>query len=295
LRAEAAAGGEREGLMSGARQARDMRIRLILIAVAIPALLLGLGFIVNLPQVTAGWPFPVTRLTHLFLAAVSFAFAAPVLWAAWTWDFAGVAGVGLTVAVSYALFSLIIVTLIGPNQGIWLNLVLAIAVALIGFGGFVFGANREPKDRRVTPMWVRALFGVFAALLILSGGAMMLRVANILPWAVDPESAQLVGALFVGNSAIFLWAIARPVWTHATAAWLAFIVYDIFLVLPLVTHLSDVLPEHTLGLWLYLGVLVVSFVGGVYALFIDPKTRIMGAPAPPPPSKRAARRAEKGR
>jgi hypothetical protein len=281
--------------MSGAQQARDMRIRLILIVIVIPAVLLGLGFILNLPPVTGGWPFPVSRLTHLFLAAVSFAFAAPMLYAIWRWDFAAVAGVGLTVAVSYALFSVMILTMIGPNQGIWLNLVLAIAVALAGFGGFLFGANRVPKDQRVTPMWVRALFGVFAALLILSGGAMMLRVSNILPWAVDPESAQLIGALFVGNAAIFLWAMARPVWTHAIATWLAFIVYDIFLVLPLVMHLSDVLPEHTLGLWLYIGVLVVSFVGGIYALFIDPKTRIVGQQEAAYSSKRAARRAEKGR
>ena len=283
--------------MSGVQHARDRRIRYILIAVAIPALLLGLGFIVNLPPVTGGWPCVATRLTYLFLAAVSFAFAAPVFWAAWKWDFAAVAGVALTVAVCYVLFSIMILTMIGPNQGIWLNLILAIGVALAGFGGFIFGANRVPKDQRVTPMWVRALFGVFAALLIVSGGAMMLRTANILPWVVDAESAQLIGALFVGNSAIFLWAIARPVWTHATAAWLAFITYDLLLVLPLVTHLSDVQSEHTLGLWLYLGVLVVSFVAGVYALFIDPKLRIVGGPppAPQPSSKRAARRAAKGR
>ena len=160
--------------------------------------------------------------------------------------------------------------------------------------GFIFGANRPPKDQRVTPMWVRAVFGVFAALLILTGGALMLR-ANILPWDIDPESAQLIGALFVGNAAIFVWAAARPAWTHATAAWLAFIVYDVLLVLPLVSHLSDVKPEHQLSLWLYLGVLVVSFVGGVYALFVDPRTRIVGEPPAPPMSKRAARRAEKNR
>ena len=186
---------------------------------------------------------------------------------------------GLTVAVSYALFSLMILTDdSGPNQGIWLNLALAVGVALIGVAGFIFGANRPPKDQRVTPMWVRAVFGVFAALLILTGGALMLRAGNVLPWDIDPESAQLIGALFVGNAAIFLWAAARPAWTHATAAWLAFIVYDVLLVLPLVSHLSDVKPEHQLSLWLYLGVLVVSFVGGVYALFVDPKTRIVGEP-----------------
>ena len=109
----------------------------------------------------------------------------------------------------------------------------------------------------------------------------------------------MIGALFVGNAAIFLWADgAAGLDQRDAAVRLAFIVYDVlFAPAPWFSHLSDVKPEHQLSLWLYLGVLVVSFVGGVYALFINPKTRIMGEPHRHRRfvSKDAARRAEKGR
>ena len=122
--------------MSGSRHLRDMRIRIILIVIAIPAVLFRPGVHFQCPGREWDVAVRITRTTYLLLAAVSFAFAAPVLWAAWTWDFAAVAGVGLTVAVGYALFSLMILTMLGPNQGLWLNLVITASIALIGVGGF---------------------------------------------------------------------------------------------------------------------------------------------------------------
>jgi hypothetical protein len=254
----------------------DGRLRVVLAAIAAAAILLGLGYLLNVPAATATWPFPVTRITYVFLAAVTIAFAVPVAWVAWTGDIAAITGVGLTVAVAYGLFSLVVITLIGANAALAVNLVLGAAVAVLGAVGFLIGRRRVPKDPRPTPQWVRAAFVVLAFILLLTGGAMLLRVPNILPWNVDLETQQLVGALFVGDAAYFLYAALRPAWPHAAGAWLAFLAYDVILIIPLVNHFAVVREEHRLGLLLYVAVVATTLVLSLYSLLVDRRTRIIG-------------------
>lgn len=256
------------------------RLRLVIAAIAAAALLLGLGYLLDVPAATATWPFPVTRITYVFLAAVTIAFAVPVAWVAWTGDNAALAGIGLTVAVAYGLFSLVVLTLIGGNSGLIVNLALAAIVAVVGAIGFAVGRRRAPVDTRVTPQWVRAVFVALAAILLVTGGLMLLRVPNILPWNVDLETQQLVGALFVGDAAYFLYAVLRPVWPNAAGAWLAFLVYDLILAVPLLNHFAVVREQHRVGLVLYVAVVLTTLVLSAYSLLVDRRTRIVGAGAP---------------
>lgn len=257
----------------------DAALRLLLAVIAGAAMLLGLGYLLDAPVATDTWPFEVTRLTYVFLGAVTIAFAAPVAWVAWTGDIAAISGVGLTVAVAYGLFSLVVLTHVSGDSRLLFNLVLGAAVAVLGAVGFVVGVRREPIDRRVTPGWIRVVFVVLAAILVLTGAAMLLRVPNILPWNVDLETQQLVGALFAGDAAYFAYAVLRPAWSNAAGAWLAFLLYDVILVIPLVIHLDTVRPEHRLGLVLYLAVVGSTLAMSLYSLMINPRTRIVATDA----------------
>lgn len=264
---------------------RDGALRWLLAAIAAASILLGLGYLFDVAFATNTWPFDVTRITYVFLAAVTIAFATPVAWVAWTGDIAALAGIGLTVAVAYGLFSLVVLTLVGGDPRLLFNLVLGAIVAVAGALGFRVAVERAPLDTRPTPQWVRAAFLVLAGILVLTGGAMLLRVPNILPWNVDLSTQQLVGALFVGDAAYFLYAVARPVWPNAAGAWLAFLAYDVILLIPLINHFAIVRDEHRLGLMLYVGVVVVTLVLSAFSLLLDPRTRIVprragNAPAP---------------
>ena len=262
--------------MRDASAGRAEPIRLILGAIAAAAILLGIGYLLDVPAATDTWPYEVTRITYVFLAAVTIAFAVPVAWVAWTGDLAALAGIGVTVAVAYGLFSVVVLTLVGGDSRLVFNLVLGVAVAAIGAVGFRVGVRRAPLDARVTPQWVRAVFVALAVILILGGGAMLLRVPNVLPWNVDLETQQLVGTLFVGDAAYFLYAAARPAWPHAAGAWLAFLAYDVILAIPLVNHFAVVRDEHRLGLVLYVAVVASTLVLSLYSLAIDRRTRIVG-------------------
>lgn len=258
---------------------RDTTLRGLLAVIASAAFVLGLGYLLDIPAATDTWPFEVTRITYLFLAAVTIAFAAPVAWVAWTGDLAALGGIGLTVAIAYGLFSLVILTLVGGDSRLVFNLALGAAVAVIGAAGFVIGVRRVPVDPRVTPRWVRAAFVGLAAVLILGGGAMVLRVPDVLPWNVDLATQQLVGAIFIGDAAYFLYAVIRPALPNAAGAWLAFLVYDLILVIPLVNHFAVVRDQHRAGLALYVAVVVATLVLSFFALAIDRRTRILGTSA----------------
>ena len=257
-------------------RATDPRFRWALVAVVAGATVMGIGYLLDVPAATATWPYPVTRITFAFLAAVAIAFAAPVAWVAWTEDIAAIAGVGLTIAVAFGLFAVVLLTLVPGDARLAATLALALVVAGVGAVGFLAGMRRASIDPRVTPPITRAVFVGLAAILILSGCAMLLRVPDVLPWRVDLDTQQLIGALFVGDAAYFLYAAARPAWSNAAGAWLAFLAYDVVLAIPLLSHLRVVAPEHLLGLQLYLAVVFGTLVLSAYQLLVDPRTRIIG-------------------
>ena len=66
----------------------------------------------------------------------------------------------------------------------------------------------------------------------------------------------------------------RPVWANAVGQLMAFLAYDLALIVPLTLHVADVVPEQRLSLAGYIAVLVISAVIAIYAFTIDRRTRI---------------------
>lgn len=265
--------------MPEATRGRETRIRWLLAGMAAAVAMLGLAILASVPVATGAWPYTLEVLSYQFLAAVVLALAASLAWVAWSGELSALAGIGLTVAVSFGLMAVVLLTLVGGESRLLVNLLLIAGVAALGVGGFQFGARRKPHDQRVTPAWARAFLGVLAVTLLLTGIAMLLRTPDIMPWAIDRASMQLIGALFVGDAAFFLYAVARPAWPNAAAAWLAFVVYDIVIVAPLLQHFSAVQDQQRLSLTVHVAVVLATLLVGLFALFVNRSTRIVGPEA----------------
>jgi hypothetical protein len=237
-------------------------------AVGIASLVVALGFALEWPTVTALWPLPVTHLTYVFLAGIVLAFAAPVLWIAWTGELAALAGEGMTALVAFAGAAAILAGDPAAQSGHVVGFVVAAVLAL---GATLVALRRPFLGRRPTPPWVRAALAAFAVILLISGGIAAAGVPNILPWKIDGTNARLVGWIFIADAAYFAYGVVRPRWTNAAGQLLAFAAYDVLLLPPFADHLGSVIPEQRLSLVVYLFVLALSLAIAIAAFVTRPR------------------------
>jgi hypothetical protein len=138
-----------------------------------------------------------------------------------------------------------------------------------------FWSRRIPlHDSRPTPLPVRVSFGIFAAALILTGGALVFRTP-VFPWELNPDSSVIFGCIFIGDAFYFLHAFFYPRWHNALGQLLSFLAYDLVLIGPFLALFRTVEPEHQVSLIVYVAVLLYSGGLAVYYLFIHPQTREM--------------------
>jgi hypothetical protein len=143
--------------------------------------------------------------------------------------------------------------------------------------GLFLATRRLPfRDGRRTPRPVRASFALFAAVLLLVGGALVLKRPNIFPWPIPPEQSVLYGWMFLGAMIYFLHGLFRPRWGNAVGQLVGFLAYDLVLIVPFVRHFAAVDPALRTNLILYVAVLVYSGALAGYYLFVDPQWRIVG-------------------
>ncbi|MEQ1822353.1 MAG: hypothetical protein ABL949_07580 [Fimbriimonadaceae bacterium] len=121
-------------------------------------------------------------------------------------------------------------------------------------------------DQTPLPMVVRASFGLFTVILILVGGAMVLRLSNMFPWPLKPDQQVLYGWIFLGAACYFAYGVFRPVWGNARGQLWGFLAYDVVLIGPYLMHFKKVPPHLHLNLVIYVAVLVYSGVLAVWAL-----------------------------
>jgi hypothetical protein len=83
----------------------------------------------------------------------------------------------------------------------------------------------------------------------------------------------MFGWLFLGSAVYFIYGFVRPSWHNMRGQLLAFLAYDVVLILPYALMFPTVQPEHFQSLCAYFAVLVYSSVVAIYYLFIDKRTR----------------------
>jgi hypothetical protein len=249
-------------------------LRSLLWVVSLVQLALAAAFYFQLPFATKLWPLPYTNeMSFIFLASVFAAAAASTLWCLIAGENAALAGVALdyvTIFTPVAAFAF----QIARNQAVTLFGIISVGMALFGLAMFLWTRRIPFKYTRPMPRPIRYSFVFFIAALLITGGAMILKTPNIMPWSVSAEASVLYGWFFLGAAAYFIYGLLRPVWGNAGGQLAGFLVYDLVLILPFIAEFSTIRPQLRLNLIIYM--LVVLYSGGlaIYYLFIHPQTRL---------------------
>jgi hypothetical protein len=233
------------------------------------AVLLTIGLYFQMSWATSLWMWPDSRLTYIFVASITAAIAAPLLWMALAGEWSAVAGgaINLLIQAGGITLFLLQLTVTGVEQNLLPHILVIGAFALVNLGLFFWSRRIPPRDTRPTPRPVYYAFAVFVVLLVIFAVALLLKSPNIFPWPLHPETSVIIGWVFAGTAVYFAYPFIRRGWFNA---------YDLILILPFLGHFSAVLPEHRLSLTIYTGVLVFSGVLAVYYLFVHPSSRIWG-------------------
>ena len=254
-------------------------IRYALLFISAVQFILAVVFFVQLPLVTGLWPFPgTTPLTYIFIASIFAAAAASTLWAAGTKNYGALAGIGLDYLIILAPIAIYSIQL-GANTG---------SAQFTSYGiGCVFGAmfglwlllwsSRIPIDTTLPmPRLVRWSFVVFIIALLIVSVQLILKVPNVIPWTVTPELSVVIGWMFLGAAAYFVYALLRPSWFNSAGQLAGFLAYDVVLIVPFLQRLPTVAPQFQAGLIVYTAVVIYSGLLAFYYLFISQPTRVWG-------------------
>jgi hypothetical protein len=266
------------------REVLDSRaFRIALAAGALGPAVLGFGFLTEAGWAVETWPFAVSHLTALFLGSILAAIAVPVIWLSSAREWATLRSSSLfpfLMAAGLAVY--VVIETIGDDvSGEW-GFVAAMAVGAAVALALVFAGRAVPlRDDRPTPALVRISFAVFAVILIGPGLALVLGADNVVPWSVGDQTAVSIGLIFLAAASSYVYGALRPRWAFACAPLLGFVAYDVVLLVPLVDHFSDVVPEQRLSLVIYVAAVAYSAALGIYYLLIRPETRIWSARAAP--------------
>ena len=155
------------------------------------------------------------------------------------------------------------------------GVLLCSAAAIVSLGIFLRFRRYPIEDRRPMPMPVRISFGVFVAVLLLVGSAILLQIPNVFAWTLNPMSSALMGCFFLGSSCYFLYGLIFPRWHAACGQLWSFLAYDIVLIVPLLFHFATVSSAQLPSLIINTVILVYSGALAVYYLLIKKETRPM--------------------
>ena len=85
---------------------------------------------------------------------------------------------------------------------------------------------------------------------------------------------MVIGWMFFGAAMYFAYALLRPSWLNSAGQLIGFLAYDLVLIVPFLTRLPGVAPEHKLGLIIYTAVVTYSGLLAIYYLLIYKPTRV---------------------
>jgi hypothetical protein len=120
---------------------------------------------------------------------------------------------------------------------------------------------------------VRIAFVAFTAILLVVGLALLVGAERVMPWPVRPESAVLIGWIFLGDACYFAYVVLRPSADGYRAQLCSFLAYDLVLLPPLLQRAPSLPVELRTNLVVYVGILVGSAALAVAVLLLAPWRR----------------------
>jgi len=254
-------------------------VRIILFIVCAVQFLLAIAFFIQLPQAVSLWPFSgTTPLTFIFISSIFAAAAASTLWVAATKHYGALAGIGLDYLIILAPLAIYSIQLgaKSDNPGLTNYGIACVFGALFGLVLFLWSV-RIPMDTTLPmPGLVRWSFVIFIAALLVVSSQLIFQVPGIIPWKITPELSVVIGWMFMGAAAYFVYSLLRPSWVNSAGQLSGFLAYDVVLIIPFLTRLPTVAPENRTGLYIYTIIVIYSGLLAVYYLFINKTTRIWG-------------------
>lgn len=233
----------------------------------------AVGFIFQLPFAVNLWPWPDGRYSYLFIGSILAAVSAAAFWIGWTGEFGALPAGSLNIFVIAVTTSIYFFQLARDGRPELVPFGIAsLLSAIVSGAAFLWSRRLSLADARPTPTLVKVSFGIFTASLIFAGGALIFRLP-IFPWTLNPDSSVIFGCIFLGDAFYFLYGLFRPRWHNALGQLLSFLAYDLVLIVPFLSLLKTVQPEHLINLIVYVAVLVYSGVVAMYFLFLHSPTR----------------------
>src|SRR5438552_16624038 len=250
---------------------RTLRCAVILTGIA--DLALAAGFFFQQPWALSLWPWPMSRLSNIFLSSFFAATPASILWIGVTGEWAAVFWVALNLGLASLGMGLYTLPRVSEPRK------LAFAVFCFVFcaacvAQMLITRRIAFNDRRRTARPVRFSFALFAVLLLAVGSALVLHLVNLFPWPLQADQQVLYGWIFLGAACYFLFGLFAPSWGNAQGQLWGFLAYDLVLIVPFRQHYASVLPNLRVNLIVYVSVLIYSGILAVYYLFLNPGTRL---------------------
>lgn len=260
------------------RQACMTMFRSVLVGAGAIMGALALGFGLRLPWATALWPLPDGPLSFAFMASILAGAALPLLWIGASGALSALRGYALGFSVvngGLAATALGVYSSTGQTSLLRFGL-LAAALSALCVALLVWSPG-DAGDRRPMPPALAIPFALEVGVLALVGFGLVLKIPNVLPWPLRPESSMMYGWVFLGLALYFGYTLVRRTWQHTCGQLLGFLAYDLVLVGPLLGHIFAVKPEHRLGLAVAIAIILSSGALAVYYLFINRNTRLWSA------------------
>jgi hypothetical protein len=256
-------------------------LRLFLYAVCAVQGLTAAAFILRLPITAQLWPLPYSGdLPLIFIGSIYAAATAATAWCLWAREDAGLRGIALDYVALLTPMAVLTLQLSEGRRAPLLIFSLACVIGIM-FALLLLWVYRRAafRDQRPTPRLVRGSFAFFVVALIVLGGALILKVPNILPWDAPGANGVLYGWMFMGAAVFFAYGVVRPVYGNAVGQLLGFLAYDLVLIVPFLLQLPTITEERRLSLIVY--ILVVSYSGAlaIYYCVLHPQWRIWRVPA----------------
>ena len=254
----------------------DKSIRYGLIAAGTLSVVLAVGFFLGMSWATDLWFWQDSRLSYIFISSILAAIGIPVIWIGWSREFAALRGGALDLAPTDAGAAIFLFLESRPtgDPRLWMGSLAFVVLFFVSVGVYFWSRRYSTSDPRVLPPPVRYSFVIFALVLIGVGTLLVLRLPNIFPWPLKPNSSVLYGLIFWGAAVYFIHAILHPKWNYGAGQLAGFLAYDLILIGPFLAHFANVLPEQRTSLVIYTTVLLYSGALAIYYLFINKPTQI---------------------
>jgi len=249
--------------------------RAVLIIWGVILLVLTWGFATQAPWAISLWPWPDGKLSYLFIGSILAAVALPLIWIGGFGELAAQRAGALDFTLSFAGITATLGGLYrAGREDLFPFFLVAVAGLIANLLVYLLSRKTEFRDTRPLPGLLRFSFKLFALVLILVGGCLLLQFPAIFPWPLKPETSVMFGWIYLGAAVYFLYGLHPPYWGNAKGQLLGFLAYDVVLLWPFYQHFETVKNAHWLSLAVYFGVLIYSALIAVYFLFLHPQTRV---------------------